>query len=897
MVIEEVPGIRVLPEDLIHRSKITIPPVAGISRPRLVERIEQGARGKLTVVSAPAGWGKSTLLAEWATRTDMNVAWISLDESDTNPTRYFRSLVAALDHVYPLQLDDVFTMLRSPTPAINDLIDQAILSRLDEVPNHTALVLDDFHVMTNQDQLRSFSRVLERMSPNLHLVIATRGEIQLPLARLRATGEVTILRSGDIAMTVPEAREVLIQLPGPVLDTEDVELLVKRTEGWVAGLRLASISLGHQRDPRGVIERFRGTHRDVADYFREEVLDRLEPDLRQFLVETSGLDRFTEALCNAVTLRNDAHAMLSGASAANLFLIPLDDERNWYRYHGLFRDMLRADFARLPESRKGALNQRASAWFERNGMFTEAVEHALVADDPERAAGLVDRYADSLMFVCGETAMLVDWIERLPEQLLLDRPGLLRVYAWALTTMGRIDQAELVMNRVCDDFHVQGGTIGLAEDRERDGELTAVRARIAAYRGDHRATIVHGKRALDLLDPMRHGRVYGDVMLSIGFAERALGNLDTAADAFADAASLGRIHGNVQAARWGARYLAVTRVSQGRLNEAEAIIDEDLDRVRQDSADPGSMLSALLVGKAEILIERDRLSDARKALDQAIPLIQKVGDAKMLMNAYVAMGTMLLSEDRPTDAREKFRRAEEIFPGAQRGARVAWLALMQGNFAEAGRWARSSGFSVDDDVDWARGEQEQMIFAHITALTEPSEASFGLIERLVEDAEQGGRYGSAIGLRTILAVARQRAGDDAQARLALRKALDAARHEGFARVFVDQGPVMRAMLRDLARDRAALDEPTRVYAMELLTHFTEDGAASPSSLAIDEPLTSRQLEILQLLAAGQSNRDIANHLFIAEGTVKAHMHQLFGKLMARNRTEAVANARELHLLA
>jgi LuxR family maltose regulon positive regulatory protein len=226
------------------------------------------------VVSAPAGWGKSTLLAEWATRTNLNVAWISLDESDSNPTRYFRSLVAALDHVYPLQLDDVFTMLRSPTPAIDEQIDQAILSRIQDLPGQTAIVFDDFQLLAKPEFLRSFGRVLERLPPNLHIVVATRGEIQIPLARLRSAGEVTVLRSEDIALTVPEAREVLGQMSGPALDTDAIEMLVNRTEGWVAGLRLAAVSLGNQRDPRGMIERFRGTHRDVADYFCEEMRTR-----------------------------------------------------------------------------------------------------------------------------------------------------------------------------------------------------------------------------------------------------------------------------------------------------------------------------------------------------------------------------------------------------------------------------------------------------------------------------------------------------------------------------------------------------------------------------------------------------------------------------------------------
>ncbi|MEJ7901052.1 MAG: LuxR C-terminal-related transcriptional regulator, partial [Thermomicrobiales bacterium] len=414
--------------------------------------------------------------------------------------------------------------------------------------------------------------------------------------------------------------------------------------------------------------------------------------------------------------------------------------------------------------------------------------------------------------------------------------------------------------------------------------------------GDHPATIQHGREALELLDPLRHGKIHGDVVLSIGFAERALGNTDAAATAFAEAARLGRLHGNIQAARWGVRYLAVTRMSQGRLNEAEAIVDEDLDRVRQDLADPGSMLPALLISKAEILVERNDLAQARSLLEQVIPLVQAVGDAKMLMNAYIAMGQLLQAEGRALEAREKIRRAEQVFPTAVPGARTDWLASMQGAVDEARRWASASGFNVEDPADSVRGEYEQAVFARIIALANASPASLALLDRLIEDAEQRGQFGRAIELLTIQAVAAHRAGDQERARHSLCQALIYAHPEGFIRVFLNEGRDMQVLLRELARDRSAVDGQTRHYVMDLLTRFPGDSGLAQAGTTLAEPLTSRQLEILHLLAEGRSNREIATQLYIAEGTVKAHMHQLFGKLMARNRTEAVANARELHLL-
>jgi len=892
MVIEDARELDRLPVDTIHRSKITTPPVTGISRPHLVARIEQGVQGKLTVVSAPAGWGKSTLLAEWASRTGRPVAWVSLDEGDNDPTRYFRALVAALDHIAPLQLDDIFTMLRTPTPAVNASIDSALLSRLEDFPDGTVIVLDDFHALTNPDQLRSFGRVLEQLPPAVHIVIAARGDIQIALARLRATGAVTVLRAEDMAFSVPEVRAMLAAGDGVVPSDADLDLLVQRTEGWIAGLRLATLSPGRQPDPHRAFDRLRGTHRDIADYFREEILDRLDPGLRRFLVETSVLDTFSESLANAVGQRRNARALLDKIEAADLFLVPLDDERLWYRYHALFRDMLLADFSRLPDEQQAELHSRASDWFENNAMINEAVEHALAFGEVNRAAGLVDRYGDALMFHCGETSAIVGWIEQIPDEVLKARPGLLRVYAWALTTIGRIDQAGQVMERVCALPSPGPDVPGSAE---REAQLAAVRARIAAYRGDNHATVVHGRRALELLDPVRDGRVMSDVVLSIGFAERALGNIDTAADRFAEAARLGRQFGNTQGAHWGVRYLALARVAQGRLREAEAIIDEGLERERHATSEPGGTLSALLVGKAEILFHRNRLAEARSALDQAIPLIQRRGDAKMLMNAYIALSMIYQAEGNDDAALEKVRRSGEVFPVVYRGAHGARLAMAQGRHVEAGRWARFSGYSLDDAADPSRGEFEQQVYARIMATIEPGPAAIGLVERLCAEAEAAGRHGQVIELLIMHALATARVGNDDRARASLARALQLARPEGYLRVFLDEGPEMRGLLRDLVRDRSALDDTARAFALELIGTSGPEEAAAPS--ALDEPLTSRQLEILRLMAAGLSNRDIAGHLYIAEGTVKAHVHQIFGKLMARSRTEAVANARELHLLA
>ena len=889
------PALAIREAGLIHHSKITVPPFGGVSRPLLVDRVDQGTRGRLTVLSAPAGWGKSTLLAEWAACTPMPVAWVSLDSVDTTPERLLRLLVAALDRVIPFRFEDVATMLRTSAPAVMDQADDALLASLDGLPETTAIVLDDAHLLDSADVQRLLTRIIERAPESVRLLLAIRGEPRLPLARLRSAGAVTMVRAGDLAFSVADARALLAGGPAGALDERGLELLVERTEGWAAGLRLASASLQASRDPRPALERLRGTHRDIADYFCEEVLSRLDPGLHDFLVETSILDTLSAPLADAVTGAANARERFAEAAAADLFLVPLDDERTWYRYHTLFRDVLRARFEMLPPSRQAELHALAATWFERHGMVREGMRHALAAGDVDRTVALIARHADTLMYECGESRFLIDTIEELPGELMDTRPDLMRVYAWALTSAGRIDQAERLLERACLRLEASDTGLDGISTAKRQAQLSAVQARVAAYRGDHRATLTFGHRALDALDPVRHGQIIADVMLSMGFAERALGRLDEAAATFREAARLGRQHHNAQAARWGVRYLALTRMSQGRLTEALAIVDEDLDRVAASEGDGGGLLAALLVTQAEILFQRHELAGARAALDRAFPLIQRDGDAKMLMNAYVAMGMLLQAEGEPEWATEKMRRAEEIFPATSHRAWAAWCALAQGDLAAAERWARSSGFSLDDEPDPSRGEFEQLTHARIMAAIGP-QAGLVLVERLLRHAERAGRMGEAIELRLSQALAQARLGDQSGAFRSLREAVAHAHREGYVQVFLNEGPPMRALLRELARNREALDEAGRGFVLELIACFPMREDVANGIATLDEPLTARQLEILHLLAQGHSNREIADELYIAEGTVKAHMHQIFGKLMARNRTEAVANARDLDLI-
>lgn len=887
------------PTGYAYHSKIVIPRCQMVSRPHLVARIEEDIRGKLTVLSAPAGWGKTTLLSEWAAQSTSAVAWITLDREDNTPTGFFRSLVGSVNRVHPGTLDDVWAMLRSPEPAPNEQIVMAILERLENPGSDTVIVLDNYQRIERDDIHAAISLLLEYLPPRLHLLISSRGEPSIPMARLRMQGDVATMGAADIRFTTPEAEAVFALLGDANVHRDEIATLVERTEGWIAGLRLAALSLRSQPDPTAAIARFAGTHRDIADYFGEEVLAHLPDDVRTFLLQTSILDEVSAPLADAVTGRSDGRLMLDRLGETNLFVMPLDTERQLYRYHGLFHDLLQSELARTSPRLVPELHVRAAGWYESQGMRSQAGQHALRTNDPDTAIAIIDRLVDPLMTACGQTNLVIQWLEQLPRRTLPNYPRTLRWYAWALTLANRADDAEaLVIHLERNHVPMADGT---GDDRQDlDSELCAIRSRIAAYRGDHRATIAHGEAALSILDPVRKASVRADVALSLGYAHRALGDPNVAADHFRRAAQLGQASGNLNAALWGMRYLAATLVWQGQLRAAEALIERELARQAATGREPGPLEAALLIGRGEIAYEKNDLVASRAATDAAMPLIQEGGDAKMLMNGLITLTMLDAAAGRFDEAAANVRRADSIFGGLFTRATGARIALMRGDLAEAERWAKTSGFDIADDADFARGEAEQTIFTRIMLAIDSTDAPIRLAGRLLHRAEADGRVTRSIELLTMLAIAHHQRGDHDASHQYMIRALRLAQPEGYVRSIIHESPGVAAVLRDLLRQSRDLDEVLRRHGMRLLTALAPvaqgvDGH-SDNGNGMAEPLSGRQLEILRLLAAGHSNRDIADRLFIAEGTVKAHLHQVFGKLLARNRTEAVNNARELNLL-
>ena len=902
MILTQASGAAVDGLGFLHRSKITVPRCEMVARPELVARLEEAARGKLTILSAPAGWGKTSLLTQWAQTSELAVAWVLLDEDDNNPTRFFRYVATSLDTLAPGIADDVLTMLRSAEPAPASQLVEALIEPLAALPAPAALVLDDYHLIEDEGVHAGIAALLDGLPPTLRLVIATRADLPFPLGRLRAYGEVTELRAADVRFDETEAAALFAMTPGVTLSSDDVAALVARTEGWVAALRLAALSLRGRSDPSGVIENFGGTHRDIADYLGEEVLANLPPDLRTFLIETSILDRLCGPLADAVTGRGDGQAMLERLEAANLFLLPLDAERRWYRYHGLFSDLLRTQLARTGADgveHERALHRRAAAWFTAEGILADAITHTLVAGDSVAAAALIDRAAHDA-FYSGETRALIQWVEALPPDLLADYTHLLHAYAWALIRTGRLDDAETLTDRIECDFHANGDT---AAERGLGAVVAAIRSRIAAYRGEHAQTISYAEQSLALIDDTRHP-LRGDAALGRGFALDALSETDTAADAFANALRIGWATEHMQAILWGARYLASVRIVQGRLDDAEVLIADNLDRVRREHPAAGATLSALLISRGEVHYERNRLAEARRDIVAGLSLAHRAGDAKILMNGYVARALLEQAEGQPDAAAATVARAVQVFGGTFSAAVQAWLALRQGNLSAAQRWAAGTGLNgssaAANPAIPPAGEIEKIIHGRILLASGQVDEAIDGLERLLAATDAAGRTRRSIELLALLAIGYADTGERARAVATLDQALDRAEPEGFLRLLVDVGPALAPLLRETLRTGGGRQLPRsrRAYVVKLLAALAAEEPAGPAAAppGLAEPLTEREREVLQLIAAGRSNREIAGELFVAEGTIKAHVHNIYGKLMVRSRTEAIAYAHELRLL-
>ncbi|MCZ2860826.1 LuxR C-terminal-related transcriptional regulator [Blastococcus sp. VKM Ac-2987] len=878
-----------------------------VARSRLGELLGRGDEAALTLVSAPAGFGKTTLLTEWlAGAEERSIAWLSLDERDDDPVVFWAYLISALQTAVAGVGSSALAVLREPHASMDEVL-ASLINDLDAVPDDVVLVLDDYHVITARDVHERMALLLERLPPHVHLVIATRADPPLPLARLRARGELVEVRAADLRFTTAETARYLTESMGLALNAEHVAALDARTEGWIAALQLAALSMRGRDDVAGFITGFAGDDRYVVDYLVEEVLQRQPDDVRDFLLQTSILSRLSGPLCDGVVGGDGGTTMLERLDRANLFLVPLDDRRHWYRYHHLFADVLQARLlAERPESIP-ELHRRAGDWFAENGEPAEAVRHALTGGDPERAADLVELAMPAARQNRQETT-LRHWFSQLPEHVLRGRPVLRAGYAGAILVHGELDGVEEHLReaeRWLDEIGVRATGGAGAED----AVVRAVRSQVAVYRaaqarltGDLQATTRHARRVLELAGDDEH-LVRGSAAGLLGLAYWTAGDLDDAHRWWTESSAQLRRAGHHSDTLGVSIALADIALARGRLREAETVHRSGLTAAFRHGGSVLRGAADMYVGLSEVALERNELAAAREHLAASAALGDGAGLPQNRHRSRLATARLRAAGGDLDGAVDLLDEAEHVyvgdmFPDVRPIAAVrARMCLARGRVDEAFDWAGKRALSPEDPLSYLH-EFEHATLARIllaqhelsgdpTCLTRATE----LLERLRHVAQEGMRTGSVVQLSVPLALAHRAGGDVPRALATLERALTLAEPEGYVRVFLDEGQAMTSLLEVLATR-----EGTRPYLRRLLAAGPGPVTAAAGRQALVEPLSARELDVLRLLDTDLDGPDIARRLFVSVNTVRTHTKNLYAKLGVNNRRAAVRRGRDLGLL-
>jgi ATP/maltotriose-dependent transcriptional regulator MalT len=881
-------------------TKLYIPPTRPqlVPRPRLIERLNEGLRAApgVTLISAPAGFGKTTLLSEWVAHCERRVVWVSLDEGDNDPARFITYLISALQIIEANIGAGVLDRLQSPQPPPAESTLTTLLNEITDIPDHFVLVLDDYHALDSKAVDQALTFLLNHLPSQMYLVIATREDPDLPLARLRAQGQLTELRAADLRFSLPEAAKFLNQTMGLSLSPEDITALESRTEGWIAGLQLAALSMQGQKDAAGFIQSFTGSHRFVLDYLVEEVLAQQTERMQTFLLRTSILERMCGPLCDAVLLDPavSGQETLRYLERANLFIVPLDHERRWYRYHHLFADLLRQRLQQSVASSAGnaegfvdKLHIRASQWYEDNGLELEAFKHAAAANDIERAERLMDGKTIPRHF-SGGVVPLLDWLNSLPPSVMNARPSLWWRHAALLLINGqtrgvgeKLQAAEASLAAILKGAEPDDKTRNLI------GQIAAARSTLALTRYDVETMLAQSKRALEYLSP-NNLFTQATANWTRGYAYYLLGDRAASRQAFTQAISLS------QTTRAMFTVILAT-IGLGNVQEADNELHEAAETYRRviqwAGEHPQQIIHEAHLGLARVLYEWNDLDAAEQHAQESLILArqyEQVIDRFIMCEVFLARlklargdvagaAAILAQADQSAHERNFVLRLPEI-------AAVQVLTfLRQGDLEAADRLAQRYDLPLSQArVHLAQGDPS-------TALS-----MLGAYRQQVET-----RNWQDERLKTLVlqALAHHAHGEKEAALQVLGEALAMAEPEGFTRIFLDEGKSMAQLLSEASLHGIRPDYVARLLAaFESEKQKSGDKADRPSAQALIDPLSQRELEVLQLIAQGLSNDEIGKRLFLALDTVKGHNRRIFDKLQVQRRTEAVARARELGLL-
>ena len=911
-------------------TKLYIPPVRPelVPRPRLVERLNQGLNRKLTLVSAPAGFGKTTLVTEWLQRlratspqgragdAERSFTWLSLDENDNDPARFLSYLVAAMQKIDPAIGQAAQAMLEAPQPPPPEPLLTSLINDIAATSRPFVLILDDYHLIHTLSIHQQLAFLLEHQPPpqrGMHLVIATREDPPLPISRLRARGQTTEIRQTDLRFTEEETAGFLRRMMQLELSSSDVAALHRRTEGWVAGLQLAALSLRGRDDVHQLVQSFAGSHRYILDYLVEEVFQRQPADVQYFLLKTSILERFSAPLCDAVcgasrrgAERDDSHQVLLALEQSNLFIVPLDESRQWYRYHRLLADLLRHRL-QMEEAAStiASLHQRASQWYQAEGYVADAVHHALAGSDWKRAANLIHAASDT-MLKRGEVTTLLRWYQALPEAEVRARPRLCLEYGWALILTGQIEAADSYLGQaeaVAQEETDQDRQAASSDQTVFLGEIIAAQAYVARARGDDRRTIELSQRALALL-PEADTDTRSVLAVNLGITHWSSGHLTEAEQALKEAHHAARQSGNHYAGLTALSFLGTIQATWGKLHQAAELFEQAIE---SEAKLPPIALAHNELGA--LLYEWNDLEAAAEHLQRGIELSQGSGNMEIQIGGYHKLARLKQARgDAPAalDALQKAHRLayDNALPPLTRIRNAAChveIALAQDDLATAIRWAEQ----VTQDADASPFYQLLGLTpARLLLAQNEKSAATEQLESCYETAIRAGWQFGVVEVRALQALA----APTRNAALAfLADALTLAEPEGYVRTFVDKGEPMAGLLQEAASQGIA---PAYVGKLLAALGVWEHGSMGetpphgptpthpyPHTPTLIEPLSDRELDVLRLLADGQTNQEIAQGLCVSINTVKTHLKNIYGKLGVNNRRAATTQAKRLGLLA
>ncbi len=894
------------------RTKVCLPPSADnwIVRLRLDPKLERSFKSKLTLISAPAGFGKTTLLIDWIKRRQIHVAWISLDKRDNDVLNMLSSVIFGLQHMVD-NVDGIdgignaaLTMLQAPQPPHVETMLTSLLHDIVRIPNDFLLVLDDYHLVQANPIHDLMGFLIDHLAENMHIVISTRVDPPFPLARVRSQNHLIELRAKELCFDLPETVEFLNQRLDQSLTSDDIQLIQARTEGWIAGLQLASLSLQDRERPSEFIQGFKGDNRYIADYLTEEVLNRQPETLRQFLLFTSILGRFCASLCDAVTNQTNSGHLLEKLEKSNLFVIPLDDERRWYRYHHLFADLLQQRLVTQKKDRVPDLHQRASHWLAENGLKYDAVDHAFAAGNYNSAGRLIADIAEREWDRSRES-ILMQWIEKLPESLVQANPKLCIFYARELFKAGLVEDAEFKLQTA--EQLLASASISTIQENELRGAIAVVRAYISARTGDTPNIIRNAKQALELLPPHKlMWRSVAATNLGFGYGWAGSGECVKAQQAFSEAKRISTAAGNTYYQVFAGSCLGSIMMIRCKFRDANDICEQSLDLAIKNGLEQTGIVGSLYANLGTINCESGNLSLGLELLKKSVEISKLGHDPVILASCGISL---LRGQSYRLDFAGALKTVEMLKECERDFALPPWITntitaiqvhlwLAGGNLNAALEWVKERNLRHDDKVDNLH-EMEHLTLAHVLMAQNKRDEADGLLKRLIANAKSGDRVYMMIEMLIYRALIQHAKQDRAAATGTLTTALSLAEPSDLIMIFASKGKPVADLLEAVVASAHQKHQKTKAgfslpYVKKILKIFKTNLPIQKDELP--DPISERELEVLRLMATGLSNREIGDKLFISLNTVKTHTKHINQKLDVNSRIKAVIRAKALSLI-